>query len=174
MPAARVRAVLAASTLAVTVVPLAVLAAPAQADTGGWQRYRAASFTAGAGTLCPFALHSAVVFDREYVRTTATFPDGSPRSQEFAGPLVVRLTNLQTSRSVRRDLSARAVVRYAADGSYDLFLQGPAAVGFHPGDGLPPGYDVLRGTHTVHVAADGTRTLTRDGGTEEDVCRTLA
>lgn len=47
------------------------------------------------------------------------------------------------------------------------------AVGFHPGDSRPPGYYVLRGEHTVQFAADGTRTITVDRGTEEDLCHTL-
>lgn len=149
----------------------ATVAAPATA--GGWQRFHAQSFTAAAGALCPFALHSQVLFDREYVRTTAAYPDGSPRVQQFVGPLVVRVTNQGTGRSVRRDLSARAVVRYAPDGSFDFQLDGPAAVGFHPGDSQPPGFYVLRGRHVVHFAKDGTRTLTLDQGSEENLCTTL-
>lgn len=167
-----------AFVLSALVLATGAAASPARAAgtsaPGGWERYVAASFTAPAGTLCPFRLHSQVRFDEEYVRTTATYADGSPRTQEYVGPLVVRVTNRETGRSVRRDLSARAVVRYARDGGYDFELAGPAAVGFHPGDqGLRPGYWVLRGQHTVHFAADGTRSLTVDEGTEEDLCRTL-
>lgn len=140
---------------------------------GGWHRYRSEPFTAAAGTLCRFQLHSGIVLDREYSRTTARFADGSARTQEFVGPLVVRVTNVVTGRSVQRDLSARAVVQYHRDGSFEFHLQGPAAVGFHPGDRHRRGYFVLRGLHVVHFAADGTRTVTVDQGREENLCSTL-
>lgn len=145
----------------------------ASTAAGGWHRYHAQPFTAPAGTLCPFRVHSQVLFDREYVRTTRAYPDGSPRTQQYVGPLVVRVTNTATGHSVRRDLSGRAVVQYARNGSFTYQLQGPVAVGFHPGDSLPPGYYVLRGEHTVHFTADGTRTITADEGTEENLCHTL-
>lgn len=158
-------------------VPGPALAGPplqsARATQAGWHRYHAQPFTAAAGTLCPFELHSQVLFDQEYVRTTRTYADGSPRTQQFVGPLVVRVTNTATRRSVRRDLSGRAIVQYARNGSFTYYLQGPVAVGFHPGDSLAPGYYVLRGEHTVHFAADGTRTLTADRGSEENLCHTL-
>ena len=157
---------------AAAALPSASAASPAQA--GGWQRYHAQSFTTAAGDLCPFKLHSEVLFDREYVRTTRTYADGSPRTQEFVGPLVVRIVNRESGRAVIRDLSGRAVVVYHRNGSFDFRIQGPAAVGFHPGDSLRPGYYVLRGEHVVHFAADGTRTLTVDRGSEENLCTTLS
>lgn len=164
---------------AALLLPVAVLASPAAADgpppgpPGAWQPYRAESFTAPAGTLCAFSLRSEVVLDEEWVRTT-TAPDGSLLRQEFVGPLVVRLTDVDTGASVKRSLSARAVAEYAPDGSFVLRIQGPAAVGFHPGDSLPPGYYLLRGRHTVRFAADGTRTVVLDRGPEEDLCATLS
>lgn len=173
-----------ALALAATGACLLLPATPAAAGTsatdgtaagaaGGWHRFHAQPFSTPAGALCPFPLSSHVLFDREYVRTTRTWPDGSPRTQEYAGPLVVRVTNTSAGRSVRRDLSGRAVVQHARDGSSTYVLQGPVAVGFHPGDSLPPGYVVLRGEHTVRFAADGTRTVTVDRGTEENLCETL-
>lgn len=156
--------------------PAATPAATTDAATapGGWQRYHAQSFTTAAGDLCRFVLHSEVLFDQEYVRTTETFANGKPRTQEFVGPLVVRVTNRESGRAVVRDLSGRAIVEYGRDGSFDFRLQGPAAVGFHPGDSLRPGYYVLRGEHVVRFAADGTRTVLVDSGTEENLCRTLS
>jgi hypothetical protein len=151
-------------------------AQPAAVHIDGWQRVVTQPFTSPAGDLCPFALHSEPLVDQVYVRTTATFPDGSPQRQQYAGPLIVRLTNADTGASIVRNLSGAAVVTYAADGSYDFRMIGPAAVGFraYQGDNLPTGFYVLRGIHVVHFAADGTRTLTVDGGTEENVCVTLA
>jgi hypothetical protein len=142
-------------------------------EAGGWERYEAADFTSPAGDLCRFPLTSKVLFDAEYVRTPASYPDGKPKRQEYVGPLVVRLTNDATGASIQRDLSGRAVLTYDPDGSYDFRLSGPAGVGFRPGDSLPRGFYVLRGYHVIRFAADGTRTITVDRGTEENVCRTL-
>lgn len=174
--------------LTAALLSLGAAAAPATAATataatspasrppapGGWERFHAQSFDAAAGTLCPFDLHSEVLFDQEYVRTTATFPGGKPQTQEYVGPLVVQITNTDSGQSVDRDLSGRAIVDYQPDGGYDFRIQGPAAIGFHPGDSLPPGYYVLTGEHVVHFAADGSRTLLIDHGDEENVCMTLA
>lgn len=154
--------------------PQTLEATQASSGTGGWVRYPASSFTSPAGDLCAFAFRSVPVFDQVYVRTTATFKDGSPRVQEYAGPLVVRLKNAPTGATIQRDLSGRAVAKYKTDGSYDLVISGPVAIGFRPGDSLPRGYYVLRGFHVVHFAADGTRTITKDGGSEENLCTPLA
>ncbi|MGL5910700.1 MAG: hypothetical protein ACRCZP_11905 [Phycicoccus sp.] len=162
----------------------ALLAGPTTASAGptsdrgddqpGWERLVAAPFTSPAGDLCPFELRSEPVFDEVYTRITKTYPDGSPKRQEYSGPLVVRLTNTASGESVQRDLSGRAVATYAPDGSFEFRIQGPAAVGFRAdrGDSLPTGYYVLRGVHVVSFAADGT--LTVDRGAEENVCRTLS
>jgi len=148
----------------------AVAAAPAP---GGWERYPATDFTSAAGDLCRFTFTSTVLFDQVYVRTTKTFADGTPRRQEYVGPLVVKLTNTSNNASIVRDLSGRAVARYARDGSYTLAISGPVAVGFRQGDSLKRGYYVLRGQHVVRFAADGTRTVLVDRGTEENLCRAL-
>lgn len=166
---------MAGATTAAPGLPALAAAVTGSAAAGGWQRYHAQSFTVAAGDLCPFKLHSEVLFDQEYFRTTDTFANGKPRTQEFVGPLVVRIVNRDSGRSVVRDLSGRAIAAYRRDGSFDFRLQGPAAVGFHPGDSLrPPGYYVLRGEHVVRFAADGTRTVLVDRGTEENLCSTLS
>lgn len=138
-----------------------------------WVRYPAAPFTRPAGELCGFPLRSEPVFDQVYARTTATFADGSLRRQEFSGPLVVRLTNTTTGRSTETDLSGYAAARYRPDGSYDLDIWGPAAVGFGPGDSLPRGYYRLSGHHRIRFATDGTRRILVDQGPEENLCHVL-
>jgi hypothetical protein len=180
LPVGAVASVAAANPEATSGVPGGAASSAPAATTdpatapGGWQRYHAQSFTTAAGELCRFRMHSEVLFDQEYVRTTETYADGKPKTQEFVGPLVVRVTNRDSGRSVVRDLSGRAIVEYGRDGSFDFRLQGPAAVGFHPGDSLRPGYYLLRGEHVVHFAASGKRTVLVDRGTEESLCRTLS
>lgn len=144
------------------------------AGAGGWERSPSDGFVSPAGDLCRHALRSETLLDEVWVRTTRTFADGSPRRQEYAGPLVVRLSDETTGASVERDLSGRAVVTHHRDGSFDYAISGPVAVGFHDGDGLRRGYYVLDGYHVVRFAADGTRSVVVDRGTERDVCRDLA
>lgn len=158
------------ATLAVGVLP----AASSGPNPGGWAPYRTDGFTRAAGELCPFALESRVAFDREFVRTTSTYANGDPKRQEYVGPLVVKVTNADTGRSVQRDLSARAVVTYDPDGAYAFDISGPVAVGFYDGDDLPQGFYVLRGRHTVRFEADGSRRLVADHGREENLCETLS
>lgn len=176
-------AALAACLLAVAVAVLqggpgtaSAASSPSVSSTasGGWKRYVAEDFTSPAGDLCRFRLSSTVLFDAEYVRTTASFRNGSPRRQEYVGPLVVRVTNQRTDAHIQRDLSGRAVVVYRKNGGYDFRIQGPAAVGFCPGDSLSRGFYVLRGFHMVRFAADGTRRITVDRGTEHNLCVPLS
>lgn len=171
----RVRATLAfvASAIALMLGVGATAADSAGRNPGGWTRYHAQSFTTAPGDLCDFRLRSTVRFDREYVRTTDFFPNGDPKLQQYSGPLVVRLTNLETDAKIQRDLSGRGVVSYRAEGSYDFRTQGPAAIGFHDGDSLDPGYYLLRGIHVVRFNADGSRELILDHGTEHDLCDDL-
>jgi hypothetical protein len=145
-----------------------------QPHAGGWTRFHAEQFTHAAGELCPFALSSKVLFDREYVRTTCELPNGDPRREEYVGPLVVRVISVDSGRSVQRGLSARGVVTNDRDGSYTVALLSPARVGFYPGDILLLGCSVLRGRHTVRFEPDGSWRLVADHGREANLCATLS
>lgn len=151
------------------------LATPARA-AGAWMPYRSAPFELAAGVRCPFALAGTPVRDRERIRTLETFADGKPRVQEVDGPLVVRYTNIDTGRSVRRHLTGRALVTYGADGSFDETLEhGHFAVGLGATDPGGPGFFVLKGSgFSLAVAADGSRTLRLGTGRVENLCTTLA
>jgi len=151
-----------------------LVAAPA--DASQWQPSPTSDFTLAAGDPCGFPLQGHVVADRERSRTTETFPDGSPRYQEFTGELVMRFTNLDSGASVVRNLTGRGDYEYFADGSFTLTdMGGHFAAGLHAGDDPTPGFYVVGGKGwAVHVAADGHRTLTEGQGTIEDLCQTLA
>ncbi len=166
------------ATVAVTAVPTAraETVRGAVGQPGGWSPYRTAPFTLAAGARCPFGLSGTPVRDRERIRTLATFADGKPRIQEVKGPLVVRYTNLDSGRSVRRNLTGRALVTYGADGSFKETLEhGHFAAGLSASDLGGPGFFVLTGSgFGLAVAADGSRTLSLGTGRVENLCTTLS
>ena len=91
-------------------------ASAADASPVPWQPYRTAPWTDAPGRVCTFGVATTIVADQEQYRTLASYPEGSPKVQEFRGPLVVRYTNTSTNESVVRDLSGYAWFRYRADG----------------------------------------------------------
>lgn len=143
---------------------------------GGWEPFRTAPFRLAGGTRCPFGLVGTPVRDRERIHTLAYFPDGSPKVQQVAGPLVVRYTNADSGATVRRDLTGRATISYGGDGSFTETLDhGSLAVGLAATDPGGPGFFVLTGTgFRLHVSAEGGRTLFLGTGRVEDLCTTLA
>lgn len=166
---------------AVSAVAAAALLFPTSAVAGDgagppWTPYSASDWSVPAGERCDFALSSEVLRDKERVRTTEWFPDGSPRVQEFTGQLVVRLTNEESGESVVRNLTGRADVEYFADGAWSMVL-----VGGHFAAGIPEGGAPGKGFYVVtgrgaelHIDADGRRTLTADQASMENICETLA
>ena len=158
--------VLAVAALAVT---------PVAHAQGQWTPYHAEDFSYAAGTVCPFELAAHIVRDKERYRTTAYFPDGSPRYQEFTGQLVIRYTNTETGKSVVRNLTGRGDFEYFADGGFALYDKGGhIAVGLYPGDEPGAGYYIITGHGwAVYVDADGDRTLVEGHGTIENLCVTL-
>ena len=171
-------AALALTALTLTAVsPAQAEPAPRQAASDhGWSPYRTPPFELAAGLRCPFALSGTPVRDRERIRTLATFSDGTPRIQEIVGPLVVRYTNVDSGRSVRRNLTGRALVTYGANGSFVVTLeQGHFAVGLSATDPGGPGFFILTGRgFRLAVAADGSRFLSLGAGRVENLCTTLA
>jgi hypothetical protein len=150
-------------------------ASPAGVKIEPWQPYQAENFTTPAGRYCTFALQVTAVEDAEQVRVDARYPDGSVRVNEYKGTLVSDFTNVTTGKAVRRDLSGRAWVELRPDGAFKSFTGvGPFSLGFRAVDDYPQGYYRLAGVHSVTFDADGTRHLAVDGGTEENLCATLA
>lgn len=152
---------------------------PAASAAGGgtaepqWKPYRTKPFTT-TGT-CSFAIQGDIVQDEEETRVDATYADGSPKVQEFRGPLVIRFTNTSTGASVVRDVSGYALLRFGQDGSSTWFFDGGGSIGVHTGNRTtPPGSYILRGTFVLEIAADGTRTIRRLHATQENLCITLA
>ena len=143
-----------------------------------WTPYRTSDVTVTAArSTCAFDVRISAVRDDEEYRTTATYPDGSPRTQLFRGTLVERYTNLSTGTSVVRDLSATAVFAYNPDGSPASLTSRHGAFGATMPAGSTPdtGLFVLSGKGSqVTFNADGTRSFTLGKhGTAENVCDAL-
>jgi hypothetical protein len=174
----RPRHVLAGASMAAAVTGFALaagFAAPAWASSPSpWQPVHEQPFTQPAGAVCPFALHGDIVTDHVLVRTLQTYPDGSPREQEFAGPLVIRFTSLSTGASVERNLTGIAYFFYEPDGTIEGHGLGHIAIGIHAvNTSPPPGEYVITGSYTFVLRPDGTRDFTVQGGTAENLCDTL-
>lgn len=153
--------------------------APAASAAGGgtaapkWKPFRSQPSTST--DTCPFTLHSDIVKDEEETRVDATYADGSPKIQEFRGPLVLRFTNTSTGASVVRDVSGYALLHFGQDGSSTWFFDGGGSIGVHAGNtATPPGSYVLKGTFVLTISADGTRRIDRIHATQENLCTTLA
>ncbi|GAA2120276.1 hypothetical protein [Streptomyces synnematoformans] len=156
----------------------AALAAPAAsaADGGGgdagWRPVTYPPVDYPAGERCDFAFRTEPVLDEVMVKTVATYPDGSPKTELYKGALLVRVTNLETGASWVADAGGRSVARYEPDGAHTYYATGPFLVGFLAGQGnLPRGEYVVDGVCTFEFAVDGQRTVTWVGEQKlTDVC----
>lgn len=140
----------------------------------GWTPAPQGSFTLPAGALCSFELQADDLEDQVVTRIVRSWPDGSPRTQLYAGALRYRFTNTASGQSVVRNVGGDALVEWGEDGSARWTYAGPVAVAFPPGGPLAVGLYVLDGAFVVDYAADGTQTLPLHAGSEENLCHTLA
>ncbi|MFI7546806.1 hypothetical protein [Actinoplanes sp. NPDC049599] len=164
---------LAAALVAVTAVPAA--AAPDGGGGGGWEPTSTPPFVLAAGQICSFEVKGDIVADREWMRTLATFPDGSPRVQDFRGVLVIRFTNTGNGRSVVRDATGSIRVYSLADGSRIQQLHGHNALPVRAANtGFPGGDYITHGDFVVIDRPGGVREVPVQLGTMENLCKTLA
>ena len=166
---------LAAALVAAVAVPAA--AAPADTAPGGsgWEPTSTPPFVLPAGQICSFELKGDIVADREWMRTVATFPDGKPQVQDFAGVLVIRFTNTSNQRSVVRDASGTIRVYNLPDGTRIQQLRGNNALPVRAGNaGFPGGDYITRGDFVVIDRPGGVREVPVQLGTTENLCKTLA
>jgi hypothetical protein len=120
-------------------------------------------------------LAATIVADQEQYRTLASYPDGSPRVQEFRGPLVVRYTNTSTNESVVRDLSGYGWFHYGEDGGNHAFIASHIGVTVPMGNtGFPPGEWVITGQSEVSISSSGAINVQLLHATAENLCRKLS
>ncbi|MEV4536509.1 hypothetical protein AB0J82_22245 [Asanoa sp. NPDC049518] len=139
----------------------------------GWVPFRTPSFTVPAGDACSFELHGEVVYDHELTRVVETFPDGSPKVQDWAGPLGVLFSNVETGESARRDASGTLRATHDADGSTTFVFHGNGIAPIFAGSPTP-GIYLVSGHHVLVANPDGTREFTKNRGPVENMCQTLS
>ena len=155
---------------------LAVSATAASAaDGAGWRPTHTDPFEFAAGALCPFGLKGDILYDHEFTRVTATFPDGSPKIEEFTGPLGIRFTNEATGKSVDRDITGFTRLLHSPDGAREFDMWGNNVAPVYPGTDktFPVGDYVTHGYFVFVVHADKSREYIVRHGTSEDICKTL-
>lgn len=125
-----------------------------------------------AGVVCQFPVDAEPV--QQALRLRYHYDDaGNVDGYEVVGPLVARVTNVDTGASVQRNLSGRGVVTFNPDGSYDALVDGGFLVFFlsrdHPANELL----FLDGRSELHGSPSGVKTLVSSTGRSEDLCLTL-
>ncbi|MEV4618792.1 hypothetical protein AB0J74_08830 [Asanoa sp. NPDC049573] len=145
----------------------------AHGEDSGWVPFRTPPFTVPAGEACSFELHGEIVYDHEFTRVLETFPDGSPKVQDWAGPLGVVFSNVETGVSARRDASGTLRATHAGDGSTTFVFYGNGIAPIFAGSPAP-GIYLVSGNHVLVANPDGTRQFTKNRGTVEDMCETLS
>ncbi|WP_209243794.1 hypothetical protein [Streptomyces oryzae] len=130
------------------------------------------------GEVCPFATHAEFpVVDM--VQRTWTNDAGDPVYAVISGPLVMDVTNKETGKTIRRDLSGTGTLVYPEPGSDTHVLSGGDwGVGLHTSD--RPEHNkwlVSRGFMAVRIK-EGPHGTSREllvlEGPYEDLCKTLA
>jgi hypothetical protein len=156
----------------VTAVPAA--ASPQQGG-GGWEPTSTPPFVIPAGLVCSFEMKGDIVADHERMRTLATFPDGSPRVQDFEGVLVIRYTNTSNHRTVVRDATGSIRLYSLPDGTKIWQLHGHNAVPVRAANtGFPGGDYIVRGDFVMVDNPNHVREIPVQLGTMENLCETLA
>jgi hypothetical protein len=172
---ARSGSVLSAVVLSMGALVAPAVATPAPENPSPWTPYAGSGWEVPAGEVCPFALSSEVLSDKERYRVAETYPDGSTKVEEWTGQLVLRFRNDETGEAVIRNLTGRGDFVYHQDGSWSLInVGGHIGVGLHPGDEPGPGFYVVSGAgFELHQDASGHRTFIPGSGKVENICDTL-
>ncbi len=172
-----------AAATAVSGLLLGLCAAPVQADTPPGAVGQPVvthpveePFDYPAGEVCPFPSHADFPVS-DLTQRTWYDAAGNPVFAVDSGPLVIRVTNLATGRTIERDISGSGTVTYPDPDSFVL-SGGDWSAGFHTSDTpvhnhwiVSRGYMSVRITTTAGVTS---RTLLALRGPYEDLCRTLA
>ncbi|KUJ64558.1 hypothetical protein ACZ90_58500 [Streptomyces albus subsp. albus] len=128
-----------------------------------------------AGEVCPFAARAEFPVSDLTLRTW-TDRDGKPVFAVESGALVLRATNLETGRTVERDVSGTATIDYS-DPSGFVMSGNDWATGFHTGDNPAHRWIVAHDYMSVRISTESghtTKRLLALYGAYEDLCATLS
>jgi hypothetical protein len=151
------------------------LGGTAAAGSVPWQPYRTKPWHDAPGKVCPFGVNVTIVRQHEQYRTLSSYPDGSPRLQEFRGPLFARYTNTSTGKSVVGNLSGYGWFYYPAGGGVDVFVPGHIDVTVPVGNhGFPAGEWIVSGRAMVIIDQAGAISIVLIRASTENICRTLS
>jgi hypothetical protein len=164
------------ATISLALCALALGAATAAAADGSWGSWEPTfqgPITVPAGTVCPFAVSAEPV--REDLAVRYHFDaSGSVDAYEFKGPLLARITNVDTGASAVRSLSGFGSVVPHADGSYDAVFEGGVLLFLRSADSPSSELLLLTGRTVLHRSATGVKTVVAANGASENLCETLA
>jgi len=163
-----------AISLALGVLALgAASAGAADGSWGSWEPTFQGPLSVPAGAVCLFAVSAEPV--RENLAVRYHYDDtGTVDAYEFKGPLLARITNLDTGESVVRSLSGFGSVVPHADGSYDAVFEGGLLLFLGSGDSPSSQLLLLTGRTVLHGSPTGVKTVVASSGASENLCETLA
>jgi hypothetical protein len=151
----------------------AAQAAAADGSWGPWEPTFQGPISVAAGVVCPFAVSAEPVHEDLAVRYH--YDDtGAIDAYQFKGPLVARITNVESGASVDRSLSGFGTVTPHADGSYDAVFEGGLLLFMGSGDSPSSELLLLTGRTELHGSPTGAKTVVSASGQSEDLCQTLA
>jgi hypothetical protein len=160
-------------SLAVCALALGAAQAAAADSWGSWEPTFQGPISVPAGVICPFAVSAEPVHEDLAVRYHYD-GSGAVDAYQFKGPLIARITNLDTGTSVVRNLSGFGTVTPHADGSYDAVFEGGLLLFQGSGDSPPSELLLLTGRTELHGSPTGVKTVVSASGQSEDLCQTLA
>jgi len=162
------------SIVATVGVATVLTATATEAAPAGWEPTSTPPFINPAGTVCPFEIKGDIVYDQEYTRVSARFPDGSPKVEEFIGALGIRFTNTSTGKSAVRDASGGLRITHHEDGSDEAEFYGNGATAIKTSNpSFPAGDYVVSGYFVLSIHPDRSREFTVQHGKLENMCTTL-
>ena len=148
-------------------------ASAAAGSWGPWEPTYQGPIAVPAGIVCTFPVSAEPV--RQHMLIRYHFDDsGAIDGYQVTGPLVARVTNVDSGASVERNLASFGTVTLNADGSFDASVEGNFLVFFTSGESPSNELLLLSGRTVLHGSPTGVKTLVSESGRSEDLCETLA
>jgi hypothetical protein len=145
----------------------------AEGSWGPWEPTDQGPIFAPAGLVCPFPVSAEPLFQN--LRQRLHYDDaGNVDGYEVTGPLIGRITNVNTGASRVLNLSGLGIVTFNPDGSYDAIVNGNFLVFFKSGENPSNELLFMSGRTVLHGSPTGVKTLVDQSGRSEDLCQTLA